>query len=590
MPLDPSSTPNSDGEVVGGDSSSSSLDNNMLQQTPSNEHSPSSTPSNSMSGGLFFADATLDLSEAHDFAETPEPCRMVLGEAQIRHPRQALQTSGLMDMPILESPAETSAAPETPTSLNNNNTPTTMNRITNQDLPFANEIPLFPPNPPKRPRRPRDIPWAMAFLLLCPTTLLITSLFQKDYSKFTQAAQGAVFYCILLTYAASVILARLLYRTSSGGDGEEARHAASHVLLLSCPLSVAIYLILALLIFIKAPHAKLYAILPLIYCCKNALLLKRISLHKVYFQALVSMSLDITSRSLKRNAWFRMVSTLLGIQVLWVVWWKLSLFGAISHASVAWIVLSLVCGKWWTSTTTRILGFIASGGIVYWFMQQSQLNQEMNQVQQRKEEGARDDEDDVVYATTPGGMQEEYQTVDASVYQSVLNMEDEDDDDEEFIVDEDAQPSNTNAYDWTAVTSTTGNCKSLLIASVSTCLGSVAQCALLGGLAQWTWSLLRNTNALLSSHQMGFSRMQIGSDGRVSVSVMLKLLTQASVFGRIFVKRHSDLGMCHVAAYYKSYSRAASDVMMLVDASGAFCLVSSLLASEIESLCTVDWP
>merc|ERR1712165_238438 len=35
-----------------------------------------------------------------------------------------------------------------------------------------------------------------------------------------------------------------------------------------------------------------------------------------------------------------------------------------------------------------------------------------------------------------------------------------------------------------------------------------------------------------------------------------------------FVKTHSDLGLCHVAAYHKSYSRASNDVMCLMEASG----------------------
>lgn len=55
---------------------------------------------------------------------------------------------------------------------------------------------------------------------------------------------------------------------------------------------------------------------------------------------------------------------------------------------------------------------------------------------------------------------------------------------------------------------------------------------------------------------------------RTDVNVIWKIVNKAGIFARSFVRTNSDLAMCHVAAYYKSYQRAASDVMALVDASG----------------------
>jgi hypothetical protein len=106
---------------------------------------------------------------------------------------------------------------------------------------------------------------------------------------------------------------------------------------------------------------------------------------------------------------------------------------------------------------------------------------------------------------------------------------------------------------------------------VTTSFGSVAQCGLLGGLAQFTWSVLRNADSLstsFSQRSLGFRGMQIGQDGARGVSVIWKIVNKASIVARSFVRTHSDLAMCHVAAYYKCYQRAASDVMALVDASG----------------------
>lgn len=96
---------------------------------------------------------------------------------------------------------------------------------------------------------------------------------------------------------------------------------------------------------------------------------------------------------------------------------------------------------------------------------------------------------------------------------------------------------------------------------------------MLGGLAQFTWSVVRNVDATTSSvseQSVGFRGMQIGQDGR-GVSVILKVVHKATRIARSFVRTHSDLGMSHVAVYYKSYQRAASDVMALVEATGMFC-------------------
>jgi hypothetical protein len=568
----PNKTPD---ELMEGDSSMTFTDFNAAAPNDS----PANTSTASPGDGLFFADATLDLEEAHDFAETPEPSRAVLTEQTIVPPR------GLMDMPVLSSPkmAHPPRPVTSPTSSEMTQPTSNMNRITHSDLHQR----LHPPRSP--PRRPRDIPWAVSFVLLVPPILLFCSFSPRDYSKFTASAQGGVFYSVLLAYGATIVLSRLLYRTAGGGDGDNARHHATRVLLLFSPISVAVYTALCILILCKTRHAHVYVILPFASLVKSALALRKCKTHQLFFQALVSMSLDIESRSLRRSSFYRIVSLLMGVQLCMVVWWKLSVFGGMSRG-VMGIVLALVLGKWLTGTVARVLALVASGGIANWFIQQSLLMEEMAAQEQppNNDNVTNDDDDDesqdynVGYSPVANkSMPEEYRTADASIYQSVLDMGDEGIDDD--FVDDDVEQTSGSVEQWTSANGST--CKSFLIAALSTSFGSVAQCGLLGGLAQFVWSLVRHADALLS-HQGSFSRMQIGTDGRVSVSVILKLMTQANVMARLFVKRHSDLAMCHVAAYYKSYQKAATDVMMLVDASGVEPIIHDDMTTHVcSSVC-----
>jgi hypothetical protein len=70
----------------------------------------------------------------------------------------------------------------------------------------------------------------------------------------------------------------------------------------------------------------------------------------------------------------------------------------------------------------------------------------------------------------------------------------------------------------------------------------------------------------------GFQSMHITGDessgmGRLQRS-LLWVHVEASRFSAAFVRRHTDYSMDHVAAYFKSYQRAAQDVFILMDSSG----------------------
>jgi len=56
-----------------------------------------------------------------------------------------------------------------------------------------------------------------------------------------------------------------------------------------------------------------------------------------------------------------------------------------------------------------------------------------------------------------------------------------------------------------------------------------------------------------------------------------------NVAARIFVRNNSELALCHVAAYFKSYRRAANDVMDLLDASGVETVLHQDLSSHMCS-------
>ena len=60
--------------------------------------------------------------------------------------------------------------------------------------------------------------------------------------------------------------------------------------------------------------------------------------------------------------------------------------------------------------------------------------------------------------------------------------------------------------------------------------------------------------------------MEIG--GVDEGSQMRQFLLQVNIIARNFVRSHSDMAMSHVAAYQKSYKRAAQDVAILVEEKG----------------------
>jgi len=135
---------------------------------------------------------------------------------------------------------------------------------------------------------------------------------------------------------------------------------------------------------------------------------------------------------------------------------------------------------------------------------------------------------------------------------------------------------------WGSSHNNSSTVKSFLKTALGVSFGSIVHCALLGGVASFAWSMLNTIDWITSSslrfaplRQGTFRDMRVGDggdgDGDGDGSLGERLLSKWQRFislSRAFVRNHNDLGLCHVAAYYKSYTRAANDVMVLVDTSG----------------------
>jgi hypothetical protein len=651
--------------------------------------------SSSDGGGLFFADATLDLDEAHDIAETPEPPRRFLqvdpkgpiSHANLRLPQLdllpstgpgtlGLTNSGTINrsVTLTTSPqsaavSPTNTAAEGPSSSRSLNAP--MNRITNtrdDNHPHSNgHVSSERPRFRQRPRWPRDLPWAVAFCVMLPVGLIWPSLLwhrqnifgMPDYKTMTPLAlpvlRHATFWSVLLAYASTLLLARGLYRTPGGGEGDDLRYKASQFLLACVPMSVAMNVILVLAVYFLLPRALLYALIPLWYLIRDVYLFRRWkmqgsggamsmdspnmnggpssahssqpnSTRHAFFQALTCMALDILSRSLRRNSFHRCIVTLLTLQVLVAMVWRWAIMGALNTGNPVTVILALVGGKWATGTIARLLSLIASGGVASWFAENAAMEElEMQEANDHNKQSNRDDEEGG-YETSD--IPEAYRTADASIYQSVLDFEDdgiEDDDQDAFeygfssrsnnSIDEDdynrAVPRHGHNNNMNL--SQKATVKSFFLSGIGVSFGSVAQCGLLGGPAQFVWCQLRKVDATRTAivHRLqqqprdfqpnravsmvmgvagvqanggGFRGMQIGQNSMDGTSVLQRLLNKGNVMARAFVRSHSDLAMSHVAAYYKSYKRAALDVSHLVEQAGTYSNGSVHILGLLSSL------
>ena len=330
-------------------------------------------------------------------------------------------------------------------------------------------------------------------------------------------------------------------------------------------------------------------------------------------------ALDVLSRSLRRWSFVRVASLLLLLQLLVaLLWWgaAAAVLSARAYAEdgvatalarAAWLALALLAGKWATGIVARLLGFVAAGGVASWFGAQEEALAERTEreASSARGEAAADEGRGHALAAATAAMPEAYRTADASAYASAEDF-DEGLDDDYGDGDEEEEDRRFDGRRYFSLSyahapaSSPGEAtvKSLAIAGCTVSLGSVAQCALLGGPAQVLWGGVRHADNAAAGLELlrerrwrrrrgggdptSFRGMAIAVDGgdadpsgaRLRWQKMLVLWwRRADVAIRGFVRSHSDLSMSHVATYFKSYRRAANDVAVLIETSGVFaCL------------------
>ena len=572
----------------------------------------------------FFADAMLDLDTAHDLAETPDASQLQRKTvAAAAEAADVLQLPSTMTTSSIESPTRRLLKPETTATAGFSDDPMLQNMdITNNSLPRndgnekqkmtrithmdsntgGNGTPtsslrhmrlLWSSLPKTRPTWPRDWAWALAFCIVVPLALAGPLIFaHPQQNVWTQPPLStATFGAWIVSAGAAVVTTRWMYGRRYNDEDRSSRHERVAAGLVNfAALSVVVYLVLAVTILFRLDAARWTAFLPLAYTVRDVYLVRRwkqrrgvvnlpstasqASSHAstgqsssyasryAFFQALTAMALDILAQSLRRASFFRVLTLILLTQTLVIGLWRQALIGALDDKSLWLLLLAALGGKWATGTLARLLSLVASGGVVNWFVQQQKQHPEDN-----NHDG--NDEDDIygdieLSAASDSQVPEAYRTVGASVYQSVLRMDDvlDDDDDDDDLEQEEFR--NEILYNRNGGRISTSShvppeslstVRGLVAAGLSVSFGSVAMCGLLGGPAQFVWSQIRKVHIWQQGHEP-------------TESVLEKTWNRVLLWARSFVRNHSDLAMSHVAVYYKSYPRASRDVSRLVEEAG----------------------
>ena len=625
-------------------------------------------------GGCFFADMTLDLTEAHLEATPRSDLKFA---SMAKHDKSEDIERNVPALPLLEAADDVNdrngdaaddernhariSSDDTngPLEVENGRFPR-MGRVSfvNESTHSTSSNLSHVTTPrPRIPRRPRDVSWTAAAMIFMPLGLIVPHFYYPD--KYVQrhnqcdlaectplhpswakaalspATHPTVLFSALISAAFSVALLRLLYSSPGGGEGDDLRHAAvTRTFLLSSNLSVLLNPLLAILIWHRLPDARPAAILPLGLATRDAWRARNAGGpspsfrgpgarrggagpgasssrdRRTFFRALACAALDILSRSLRRRSFVRAATALLGLQLACVLsWWNATK----AVLSVRAYEEDGIATKF---AHGFLLGLVASGGVTSWFAQQTAIIEEIGrrETERRRSRGAfsreteRDDDggrtggadvDDPVsgcatnYAAARAAhhaMPEAYRMADASVYASVMDFDDGLDDDYDDEGEEEAMFQGQRHVDAQSTVGSslgqqTSTVKSFLKAGCTVSFGSVAQCGLVGGLAQFLWSLVRNMDAMgffLSSRfsyasSSGFRGMDVSVDpdgrGRSTNPRQWKQTLEywwrtIDVAIRAFVRGHSDLAMSHVAGYFKSYQKAANDVAALIESSG----------------------
>jgi len=254
---------------------------------------------------------------------------------------------------------------------------------------------------------------------------------------------------------------------------------------------------------------------------------------------------------------------------------------------VPWVPLTafLAAGFWSTAVIRRIVGLVSSCIVYAWFERQGVLVGRLAQA-------------------TPAKSDEGYsnfRVVNRTGYSQVGDDPDDDDDDSGGGGEDAGNRNEVEAQDDLSTASPSGSnnmetptVQSFVIQAVTVSFGSVVKCAMLGGLAQFAWGVVRYLDEVErfrqrrkrgGGHMGGFNSMNIGdvSSGNNSVSAAFRVYTVL----KAFVRSYNDFGLAHCAAYCKSYRRAAFDVYALIEESKVDVILAGDRTTSTCSSCCV---
>jgi hypothetical protein len=463
-----------------------------------------------------------------------------------------------------------------------------------------------------------------------------SSLLSSSWSDMasSNSAHSTILLSTLSALAISLIVLRLLYSHPGGLDGDNYRYKAiTRLLLLANHCCLWLHVLQIILIYHYLSNVRSAILLPIALVIRDTL--RKLSLPSsrttaahyrqqqqqfpqqqqstavtsvttyhdriTFFRALAVSSLDVLSRSLRRTSFVRTLSILLLVQFACTYLWYSAIRTVLSSSEsittttttvatkliyITWLLLVLLAGYWVTSIVCHLLGYVSAGGVSAWFRGQQVLIMERLKQQQQQQQEKRDDtttinaegmnEGQTVWQDDDNAEDDydddnAYQTADASAYATLSDfdegLDDEYDDDEDPAEGHHHHPQQQYINKDETV-------KSFLLVGCTIGFGSVAQCGLLGGVAQILSTLIRTLDITLPPPDE-FRGMEVSSTVLNDATTAQRLQSIVSNRWkkidnaiRNFVRSHSDIAMSHVAAYFKSYQRAANDVATLIEISG----------------------
>lgn len=434
---------------------------------------------------------------------------------------------------------------------------------------------------PKFPSRPRDNKWITAYIISSLPLVFFPFLLQTpdksdgnhDKSHRLELADFPLFICLIL----ALFIGRVLYLSPRGEDGEDQRFLAGQILIVSNAASCIILPLMTFTIYYLNVGVGMYVltligligmtiremyIFAKLYRSGYILTEGVNDSERAFFRMLVNTSLDVLSRSFRPQRFYRMVAFLLILQfaILLLVRKALEYSFLCRRWQIFWICIIVVIGYWSVTIVIRFLTYLSCGGITSWFAQQCVLVKEMEQLK-RKQEGDADDDD----GDNENFVNHDYKNkgFDLNTHRYFGGMKYDQDFDSIDSNDDFDGMGIENLRKTSPAFQTDLTVKAFVRSGTGVSLGSIIHCALTGGLARFLWFVNFTIHDFVSKSERyrTMNSMRVGEETESWIS-------EARGRSIAFVRNNHDLALCHVAAYYSSYTRAANDVMSLIEVSG----------------------